>query len=290
MKISDAAKLLGISTDTIRYYEKEGVITPKRTSKNNYRDLDNRDIISLLICIYNRKIGYSMKESVEYVEGIPVSKITDILNKKIDELELEVKETKNLINYLTTLKMESEIDFYNIGNYWITVEPKCYLLPYAKISQSEICFTKDNPRYYAKLFEYLPFINQAQVTNVENICDFPQSVTEWFFVIPEIIYNQIPQEFLEDAKVMPRRHCLNTVVINEDWEYPNTEIFRDIFNYLKKHNIKSCGIVTATYPNYYFQESGKKVRYAKVKSTYRIERRIKNIDFIKVCIFNFFVL
>ena len=28
-----------------------------------------------------------MKESVEYVEGIPVSKITDILNKKIDELE-----------------------------------------------------------------------------------------------------------------------------------------------------------------------------------------------------------
>ena len=158
-----------------------------------------------------------------------------ILNKKIDELELEVKETKNLINYLTTLKMESEIDFYNIGNYWITVEPKCYLLPYAKISQSEICFTKDNPRYYAKLFEYLPFINQAQVTNVENICDSPQSVTEWFFVIPEIIYN------------------------------PNTEIFRDIFNYLKKHNIKSCGIATATYPNYYFQESGKKVRYAKVK-------------------------
>lgn len=85
------------------------------------------------------------------------------------------------------------------------------------------------------------------------------------FVIPEIIYNQIPQEFLEDAKVVPRRHCLNTVVINEDWEYPNTEIFRDIFNYLKKHNIKSCGIATATYPNYYFQESGKKVRYAKVK-------------------------
>ena len=29
MKISEAAKLLGISTDTIRYYEKEGVILSK---------------------------------------------------------------------------------------------------------------------------------------------------------------------------------------------------------------------------------------------------------------------
>lgn len=33
MKISDATKLLGISTDTIRYYEKEGVITPKEQVK-----------------------------------------------------------------------------------------------------------------------------------------------------------------------------------------------------------------------------------------------------------------
>ena len=78
-------------------------------------------------------------------------------------------------------------------------------------------------------------------------------------------YNQLPQEFLKDARVMPRQHCLNTVVINENWEYPNTEIFKDLSIYLKKRNIKSCGIATATYPNYYFQENGKKVRYAKVK-------------------------
>ena len=79
-------------------------------------DLDNKDVISLLACLYNRKIGYSMKESVEYVEGIPVSKVTDILNNKICELESEVKETKNLIDYLTTLKVGSETDFYNIGS------------------------------------------------------------------------------------------------------------------------------------------------------------------------------
>ena len=137
-------------------------------------------------------------------------------------------------------------------------------MPYAKSSQAEFCFTKDDSGYYAKLFEYLPFITQAQVTDVKQY-DCSQSVTEWFFVIPEIIYNQLPQEFLKDTKVMPKQHCLNTVVINENWEYPNNEIFKDIFIYLKKRNIKSCGIATATYPNYYFQENGKKVRYAKVK-------------------------
>ena len=45
----------------------------------------------------------------------------------------------------------------------------------------------------------------------------------------------------------------------------SVESGKDISIYLKKRNIKSCGIATATYPNYYFQENGKKVRYAKVK-------------------------
>ena len=42
-------------------------------------------------------------------------------------------------------------------------------------------------------------------------------------------------------------------------------LIKSVVIYLKKRNIKSCGIATATYPNYYFQENGKKVRYAKVK-------------------------
>ena len=68
------------------YYSK------KRTSKNNYRDLDNRDIISLLICIYNRK-NWLFYERIGriYLKVYQFLKMTDILNKKIDELELEVK-------------------------------------------------------------------------------------------------------------------------------------------------------------------------------------------------------
>ena len=264
MKISEAAKILGISTDTIRYYEKEGIISPKRINKNSYRDLDNKDIVSLLSCLYNRKIGYSIKESVEYAKGIPITKVTNILNNRIHELERQINETKNIIDYLSTLKIESVTDFYNIGNYWITIEPKRYLLPYALISHSEFHFTVDDPKYYSKLFEYIPFICMGQIADAKNLYDPLQNITEWFFIIPENVYNQIPKYFLKDIKIISRQHCLNTVVINENWEYPSTEIFKDVSIYLKKNNIKSCGIATAIYPNYYFQKNEKKERYAKI--------------------------
>lgn len=264
MKISEAAKLLGISADTIRYYEKEGIISLKRTDKNSYRDIDNKDIVSLLFCLYNRKMGYSVKESVEYADGIPVSKVTDILDHRIHELETQIQEAKELIDYLSTLKMESATDYYNIGNYWITVEPKRYLIPYARISHSTFQFTVEDPAYYSKLFEYIPFINMAQTADTRDLDKPSANITEWSFVIPENIYPQIPENFLKDVKIIPRQHCLNTVVMNEIWEYPNLEIFKEAWIYLEKSNIKACSIATAAYPNYYFQDKGKKVRYAKV--------------------------
>ena len=42
-KISQIAKLLGLSSDTIRFYEKKGLVHPSENPDNQYReyDLDN---------------------------------------------------------------------------------------------------------------------------------------------------------------------------------------------------------------------------------------------------------
>lgn len=264
MKISEAAKLLGITTDTIRYYEKEGIISPKRKDNNSYRDIDHKDIISLLSCLYSRKIGYSIKESVEYADGIPISKITNILNNRMHVLEKQIEEAKNLLDYLTTLKKDATTDFHNIGNYWITVESKRYLIPYATISDSEIILTVSNPKYYSKIFEYIPFIDMVQISDPNNSYNLNQNTTEWYFIIPEILYNQIPEKYLKDVKTIPEQFCLNTVTINENWEYPNAEVFKNAYIYLNKHKIKQNGIATATYPNYYYEDNEKKMRYAKI--------------------------
>ena len=39
-KIGDVAKILGISTDLIRYYEKKGVVSPEKGQHNSYRYYD----------------------------------------------------------------------------------------------------------------------------------------------------------------------------------------------------------------------------------------------------------
>ncbi|MBR3375918.1 MAG: MerR family transcriptional regulator, partial [Firmicutes bacterium] len=42
-KIGDVARILGISTDLLRYYEKKGVVTPTKDKQNDYRYYDAWD-------------------------------------------------------------------------------------------------------------------------------------------------------------------------------------------------------------------------------------------------------
>ena len=36
-KIGDVARILGVSTDILRYYERKGVVTPEKDESNDYR-------------------------------------------------------------------------------------------------------------------------------------------------------------------------------------------------------------------------------------------------------------
>ena len=47
MKIKEVEDLVGITKANIRYYEKEGLLNPKRNEENNYREYTLEDVRSL---------------------------------------------------------------------------------------------------------------------------------------------------------------------------------------------------------------------------------------------------
>lgn len=61
MKINELEKMLGLSKANIRFYESEGLITPKRT-ENSYRDYSADDVKLLKKIIVYRKLGISISE------------------------------------------------------------------------------------------------------------------------------------------------------------------------------------------------------------------------------------
>ena len=59
--IRDVSEILNLSREMIRYYEKYGVISPRRNDENNYRSYSTFDIFMLLDTLQYRSWGIQIK-------------------------------------------------------------------------------------------------------------------------------------------------------------------------------------------------------------------------------------
>ena len=71
MRIKEVEDLVGITKKNIRFYEKEGLLTPVRELENSYRDYSEDDVKRLHIIKLLRKLD------------MPISAISDVLEERI---------------------------------------------------------------------------------------------------------------------------------------------------------------------------------------------------------------
>lgn len=107
MFIKEVEKKTGISANTLRYYEAEGLIHPKRNPDNQYREYSSKDVEVLLKIKFLRNLDMSVKVIAQLI-NCEIDTETAI-NVTLQQLKLQ-KETLELnINLLEILKSENEL-------------------------------------------------------------------------------------------------------------------------------------------------------------------------------------
>ncbi|MDA9558818.1 MerR family transcriptional regulator [Alphaproteobacteria bacterium] len=110
MFISEIAKILKITTRTIRHYEEAGIINSKRL-ENNYRYFDAENIDKIKFLIKSRKLGFSLKECKELIKLLEnktrkSKNVRNITKKKIKVLSEQIKELEGLKKSLQWLLLK----------------------------------------------------------------------------------------------------------------------------------------------------------------------------------------
>lgn len=97
-KISEFADLLGVSPDTLRHYEKLGIIHPIKESHSSYRLFDDLDCRNILRSRWFRSLDLSMKETAELTNLGSLEKVTESLAKNRIELTAEINRLQGLVD------------------------------------------------------------------------------------------------------------------------------------------------------------------------------------------------
>lgn len=111
MTIGEVSKKFNISKDTLRYYEKEGLISPV-SKQNNRREYKENDIESINFILCLRGAGMPIETLKKYINLCRKGDETaqerrDILIEQREILSQKIKEMENAYN-----KLSYKIDFY----------------------------------------------------------------------------------------------------------------------------------------------------------------------------------
>ncbi|SFR16560.1 MerR family transcriptional regulator [Desulfoscipio geothermicus] len=135
MTITEVSEQFNISPDTLRYYERIGLIPPVKRNERGVRDYGEIDLnwIEFIKCM--RSVGLSIEVLMEYVQlcmqgDKTVQARKEILQEQRDQLIVKIEEMKKTLDMLNhkievyeniVLKKEKELiqngdyDYHNFG-------------------------------------------------------------------------------------------------------------------------------------------------------------------------------
>ena len=93
-KIGELSKLFDIGVDSIRYYEKVGILHPVRNDENNYRMYTIDDVRRLALIRELLRLSFSTDQIREYDEDRNVDSTTSLLRAELDVVDAEIANSK----------------------------------------------------------------------------------------------------------------------------------------------------------------------------------------------------
>lgn len=112
-RIKDVSELLGVSTYTLRYYEKIGLLNFVKRDENGIREFAPSDLITINTIICLKETGMSLKNIKEYLKLAD-----DGLNSVEKRKELFIEQKQKVINEIAALNksmkiIDRKINFYD---------------------------------------------------------------------------------------------------------------------------------------------------------------------------------
>lgn len=181
-KVNEIAGFFGISSELLRYYDRQGILTPKRDKKINYRRYDWPDFVRMYYIRMLREMEIHLEDVSRLTSSDSVGELQRALTDKYEELETEINRLKHaqylIQDYFRTLSDSKKLT----GTFEAVISP-CFILrtidaPIAEITDDfRVLDSRQMPRL-TLIHEGTADLHQKTTINDLSSYDFTVSITD----------------------------------------------------------------------------------------------------------------
>lgn len=210
-KIGDVAKLLGITTEAIRYYEDQGIITPTKSANSGYRYYGVWDLHILIRSRSYRQYGYSLSETAELINHYNIPDIVSNLSKKEEDIEKEIIWNINLLKHIRQMQNIITEAENSLGKYRIEFSPPIYRIDVQ--NGYELYFDPRHLELYRSWIDKVPFVFPSALFHYKDIEEGNDKFS-FGLGIDEEYANFLEVKESEDVTFYPSQLSVYTVLIS----------------------------------------------------------------------------
>lgn len=244
-KISELAKLLNVSTNTVRRYEGYGHIKSERDENNTYRYYNKGDLTRLMTVRALRKYGFAHTDIIK-MKDYSIEKLIHQYHKQDEYMENEIANLTNLRHRLRDdlILLEKTNSIYK--NLYVR---DCIAYSYVLYQSGEKLLLEENR--IKKIHEYLylaPKVQMIYIIRKEDIeCDEIAIHMGWAVKVSDLEkFNMEENEYTERYNTRKTLMSLEKLPVNIDKINKTTykqrkDIFQKPLAYMREHNIRIDG-------------------------------------------------
>ncbi len=239
--IGQVSRILGISTDTLRYYDKINLLSPEYRGENGYRYYSTIQLEVLITIKSLRAMDVPINQIEKLISGVELKDLRILIKKKEQEI---IQEQENLkwfskkLSYFSNMlqtfeEKRDEIAFSICGPYWI------YLT--TPIQQD------DKPNFEKKIQkEVLEFIDYKWVAFSHTIAvvgkeDYTKGIFHKYKHDGILSFMPINKE-VKDISLLEKRFCARKWALIERQDYTDIdEHYISLLEEIEKKNYVPIG-------------------------------------------------
>ncbi len=115
MRIGELARATGTKAETIRYYEREGILPAADRTDSNYRDYSDEHLATLTFVRRARELGFSMAQVRELLtlsdhEDKPCDDVDELVQRQMVEVQRKIADLEALRDELGQMLQSCQAD------------------------------------------------------------------------------------------------------------------------------------------------------------------------------------
>lgn len=254
-KIGDLAATVGLPVHVVRFYEKYGIVSPRRTGDGKYRTFEELDLRRLTLARHLRSFGFSLEQTAELLSSSSYSRQYEALDQQASRIQQEIRRLERVQRSIHRELADMDFAQETLEECKLTRLPGMYWL-FSHTEKRDFPSSSADGGLTARVMGHMPFLRFFLLVRREDLLSKGYFPYRWGEAFEEGQRDLLSPEDLERLTYLPPRKYLAASTLVDDACLITREMFARPLAECERQGLRVGDPVCAELQGRWFDSAG----------------------------------